>query len=98
MTLPQTRFDFLAPVPPAADLGRVHFVAIGGAGMSGVARIMLAEGLTVSGSDAKDSPVLRALAAEGATVHVGHDAALVDSVDTVACRSLRPGVAVTITN
>ena len=79
MTLPPTRFDFLAPVPPAADLGRVHFVAIGGAGMSGVARIMLAEGLTVSGSDAKDSPVLHALAAEGAQVHVGHDAALVDA-------------------
>jgi UDP-N-acetylmuramate--alanine ligase len=36
------RFDFNAPVPRAEDLGRVHFLAIGGAGMSGVARIMLA--------------------------------------------------------
>ncbi len=87
MTLPQTRFDLLAPVPPAAELGRVHFIAIGGAGMSGVARIMLAEGLTVSGSDAKESPVLRALAAEGARVHVGHDAALVDTADTVVISS-----------
>ncbi|MEO7233732.1 MAG: UDP-N-acetylmuramate--L-alanine ligase [Lapillicoccus sp.] len=87
MTLPETRFDFLAPVPPAVDLGQVHFIAIGGAGMSGVARIMLAEGLTVSGSDAKDSPVLNALAAEGAQVHVGHDAALVDTADTVVISS-----------
>ena len=38
-----------------ADLGRVHFIGIGGAGMSGIARIMLARGLPVSGSDAKDS-------------------------------------------
>ena len=39
MTLPQTRFDFLADVPAAEDLGRVHFVAIGGAGMSGLALV-----------------------------------------------------------
>ena len=37
---------------PAEQLGRVHFVGIGGAGMSGIARIMLARGLPVSGSDA----------------------------------------------
>ena len=75
MTLPQTRFDFLADVPAAEDLGRVHFVAIGGAGMSGVARILLAKGVPVSGSDARESTLLHALAAEGASVHVGHDAA-----------------------
>ena len=74
MSTPSTRFDFRADVPDAATLGRVHFIAIGGAGMSGVARIMLARGVPVTGSDAKDSLVLRALAAEGAVVHVGHDA------------------------
>lgn len=67
------RFDFRAEVPHAEDLGRVHFLAIGGAGMSGVARIMLARGMQVSGSDAKDVPVLRALVSEGATVWVGFD-------------------------
>ncbi len=87
MTLPPTRFDFTADVAPAASLGRVHFIAIGGAGMSGVARIMLAQGLTVSGSDARESPVLHALAAEGAVVHVGHDAAYVRGVDTVVISS-----------
>jgi UDP-N-acetylmuramate--alanine ligase len=81
------RFDFRAPVPDLDDLGRVHFIAIGGAGMSGVARVMLARGCTVSGSDAKDSPVMAALAAEGAEVHVGHDPAHLDGVDTVVISS-----------
>ncbi|HEX6055509.1 MAG TPA: UDP-N-acetylmuramate--L-alanine ligase [Intrasporangium sp.] len=67
------RFDFAAQVPRAEELGRVHFLAIGGAGMSGVARIMLARGMEVSGSDAKDVPVLTSLASEGATVWVGFD-------------------------
>ena len=62
------RFDFRAPVPNLSELGAVHFIAIGGSGMSGVARVMLARGCRVRGSDAKDSPVLTALAAEGATV------------------------------
>jgi UDP-N-acetylmuramate-alanine ligase len=56
------------PLLPAEELGRVHFVGIGGAGMSGIARIMLARGLPVSGSDAKDSVTLAALRALGATV------------------------------
>jgi len=87
MTLPTTRFDFRADVPAAADLGHVHFIAIGGAGMSGVARIMLGLGLVVSGSDAKESRVLTALAAEGATVHVGHDPAHLAGADTVVISS-----------
>jgi UDP-N-acetylmuramate--alanine ligase len=80
------------PVPdlPAASadaLGAVHFIGIGGAGMSGIARIMLARGHRVSGSDAKDSRVLTALRALGATVHVGHDATHVQGVDTVVVSS-----------
>jgi UDP-N-acetylmuramate--alanine ligase len=75
------------PVPdellPADRLGRVHFVGIGGAGLSGIARIMLARGVAVSGSDAKDSPTLEALRRLGATCHVGHDAAHVGAADTV---------------
>lgn len=68
---------------PAEKLGRVHFVGIGGAGMSGIARIMAARGITVSGSDAKDSKVLGALRALGATCTVGHAAENVADVDTV---------------
>ena len=75
------------PVPdellPAEQLGRVHFIGLGGAGLSGIARIMLARGLTVSGSDAKDSPALQTLRGLGAEVHVGHRAEQVHDVDTV---------------
>jgi UDP-N-acetylmuramate--alanine ligase len=75
------------PVPetllPASALGRVHFVGIGGAGLSGIARIMLRRGMTVSGSDQSDSATLAALRALGAEIHVGHDAAHVRDVDTV---------------
>src|ERR1700761_6058693 len=59
---------------PAAGLGRVHFAGLGGAGMSGIARIMLARGISVSGSDAKDSALLGELRALGASVHIGHAA------------------------
>lgn len=75
------------PVPedllPADQLGRVHFVGIGGAGLSAIARIMLARGIAVSGSDGTDSPALDALRELGARVHVGHDAANVHDVDTL---------------
>ena len=73
------------------QLGRVHLVGIGGAGMSGIARVLLARGATVSGSDAKDSRTVRALRALGATVHLGHDAAHVAEADTVVVSSaIRP--------
>jgi UDP-N-acetylmuramate--alanine ligase len=65
------------------SLGRVHFIAIGGAGMSGIARIMLKRGLTVSGSDARDSELLGQLAELGAKVFVGHDAGHLGDADTV---------------
>jgi UDP-N-acetylmuramate--alanine ligase len=57
------------------ELERVHLIGIGGAGMSGIARILLARGAAVSGSDAKDSRTVLALRALGAEVRVGHDAA-----------------------
>ncbi|HEY3896495.1 MAG TPA: UDP-N-acetylmuramate--L-alanine ligase [Pseudonocardiaceae bacterium] len=74
--------DVGATLPPALppQLARVHLIGIGGAGMSGVARIVLARGGAVSGSDAKDSPGLRALRALGAKVSVGHAAANLDQL------------------
>ena len=75
------------PVPqvllPAESLGRVHFVGIGGAGLSGIARIMLARGIEVSGSDAKPSATIEALRALGAACYVGHEAGHVTGADTV---------------
>src|SRR5687767_4909106 len=55
--------------------------------MSAVARLLLAHGVTVSGSDAADSPTLTALRDSGARVHLGHDAAHVEGVDTVVISS-----------
>ena len=68
---------------PLPELGRVHFTGIGGAGMSGIARIMISRGVKVSGSDAAPSDLLTALAGEGADVHVGHAAANIDGADTL---------------
>jgi len=62
-------------------LERVHLVGIGGAGMSGIARILLDRGMAVSGSDAKESPTLMTLRAQGARVAVGQDAANLDLLD-----------------
>lgn len=58
-----------------ADLTRVHLVGIGGAGMSGLAHILLDRGATVTGSDVKDSRPVRTLQAKGAAVAIGHDEA-----------------------
>ncbi len=83
-------------VAVSADLGRVHFVGIGGAGMSGIARIMLARGATVSGSDVKESAAVTSLRALGARVGVGHRAEHLVDVDVVvvsaAIRSTNPEV------
>ncbi len=81
------RLDVDAPVPPLAELGRVHVLAVGGAGMSAVARLLLDAGARVSGSDAKDGPVLDELRRRGAQIWVGHDPAHVDGVDTVVVSS-----------
>ncbi|MBF6330160.1 UDP-N-acetylmuramate--L-alanine ligase [Nocardia transvalensis] len=71
-----------APVAPHTDLPpllqRVHMVGIGGAGMSGIARILLSRGGAVSGSDAKESRGVLALRARGAEVRIGHDAGALD--------------------
>lgn len=57
-------------LPP--QLREVHLIGIGGAGMSGIARVLLARGAAVSGSDAKDSRTVAALRALGADVAIGH--------------------------
>jgi UDP-N-acetylmuramate--alanine ligase len=59
-------------------LARAHLVGIGGAGMSGIARILLDRGLEVSGSDAKESPGLLTLRAQGARIAVGQAATNLD--------------------
>lgn len=80
-----------ATIPSLESLGRVHFVGIGGVGMSAVARIMVARGVPVSGSDAKDLPVMADLAAAGARIAVGYASAnLGDAQTVVAGSAIRP--------
>lgn len=64
--------------PLPEHLRRVHMVGIGGAGMSGIARILLDRGAQVSGSDAKESRGVLALRARGALVNIGHDGDALD--------------------
>jgi UDP-N-acetylmuramate--alanine ligase len=70
---------------------RVHFVGIGGAGMSGLAEILQASGYAVSGSDLRESATTRRLAALGVRVSIGHDAGAVAGADVVVYSSaVRP--------
>ncbi|MFD6420700.1 UDP-N-acetylmuramate--L-alanine ligase [Streptomyces sp. NPDC060198] len=72
---------------PAA-MERPHFIGIGGAGMSGIAKILAQRGAKVAGSDAKESGTADALRALGATVHIGHAAAhLADDATCVVVSS-----------
>ncbi|MGD6742554.1 UDP-N-acetylmuramate--L-alanine ligase [Streptomyces sp. BH106] len=67
----------MAPGLPhsAADMDRPHFIGIGGAGMSGIAKILARRGARVAGSDSRESATAQALRELGVTVHIGHDAA-----------------------
>lgn len=70
---------------------RVHFVGIGGAGMSGIAEVLCTLGFQVSGSDSADNAVTRRLAGLGVAVQRGHAAAHVHGVDCVVVSSaIRP--------
>ncbi|WP_333732015.1 UDP-N-acetylmuramate--L-alanine ligase [Streptomyces sp. IBSBF 3010] len=75
-----------AGIPAAME--RPHFIGIGGAGMSGIAKILAQRGAKVAGSDAKESPTAEALRALGATVHIGHAAGhLADDASCVVVSS-----------
>lgn len=68
-------------------ISRVHFVGIGGSGMSGIAEVMLSLGYQVQGSDLKrNAPVLR-LESQGATIFIGHNASNVRDADAVVVSS-----------
>ncbi len=76
-----------AATASADELGHVHLIGVGGAGMSAIALLLAARGLPVSGSDARGGVVLDALASAGVRCHVGHDAAHVEGARTVVVSS-----------
>ncbi len=77
-------------VPDLSNVLSVHLIGIGGAGMSGIARLLLARGVAVQGSDLKDSRGLQALRHAGATVFVGHRADQVGNPDAVVVSTAIP--------
>jgi UDP-N-acetylmuramate--alanine ligase len=77
--------DFSVPVP--TDLGQVHFIGIGGSGMSGIARILIGMGHKVTGSDVRTSPNIVTLEALGAMIAIGHDEANLGEANTVVVTS-----------
>src|SRR6478736_3663485 len=66
-----------------AELGPVHFVGIGGIGMSGIAEVLLNLGYKVQGSDASENANVRRLISKGATIHIGHDAGHLGQAEVV---------------
>lgn len=74
-------------VVPADQVGPVHFIAAGGSGMSGIARLYAELGIKTSGSDQSDSTALRGLERVGVKTYVGHDASQVGDAKTVVISS-----------
>jgi len=72
---------------PMRRIQRVHFVGIGGAGMSGIAEVLVNQGFAVSGSDLADSVTTRRLQRLGATIRQGHDPAHVEGADVLVVSS-----------
>ncbi len=73
--------DFRQKMPDTP--GRVHFIGIGGAGMSGIALLFLSAGARVTGSDIRDTDTVAGLREAGASITIGHDARAVGDADTV---------------
>ncbi|WP_343600366.1 UDP-N-acetylmuramate--L-alanine ligase [Mycobacterium sp.] len=88
----------MSPEPLPPELRRVHMVGIGGAGMSGIARILLDRGGLVSGSDAKESRGVRALRARGALIRIGHDPSSLDLLPGGATAVITTHAAIPKTN
>ncbi|HEX6844187.1 MAG TPA: UDP-N-acetylmuramate--L-alanine ligase [Actinomycetota bacterium] len=74
-------------VPAIDGIRAVHLIGVGGAGMRNLARLFLARGIAVGGSDLKDSSPLRGLAEVGVAIAVGHDPANIGDVDAVVISS-----------
>ena len=82
----------MAPTKLPLDVGAIHFVGIGGIGMSGIAEVLINHGYTVQGSDAKASPITERLESLGAKVFVGQKAENLEGAEVVVISSaIKPG-------
>lgn len=79
-------------VPEMRRIKTIHFVGIGGAGMCGIAEVLLNQGYSITGSDLKGTAVTARLVGLGATVYIGHSASNIDAADVVVYSSaVKPG-------
>ena len=69
------------------QIQRMHFVGIGGVGMSGIAEVLLNQGYLVSGSDLREGPATERLKRLGATIHIGHHASNIEGAEVVIVSS-----------
>ena len=74
-------------VPEMGRIRTIHFVGIGGAGMSGIAEVLINQGYAVTGSDVKESVNTQRLRSKGAKVFLGHDAQWIQGVDVLVVSS-----------
>ena len=74
-------------IPEMRRINTIHFIGIGGAGMCGIAEVLLNQGYTITGSDIRQSSATDRLAAMGATIFIGHEASNVEAADVVVFSS-----------
>jgi len=84
MTIPNSQM----PAQALGNVDRIHFVGIGGTGMSGIAEVLSNLGYHVSGSDIKESAVTQRLASLGVTINIGHKRENIAEVDVVVAYRL----------
>lgn len=77
----------IVSIPEMRRIKNIHFVGIGGAGMCGIAEVLLNQGYCISGSDLKESDITRRLGNLGAKIHIGHNAINVKAADVVVVSS-----------
>lgn len=82
--------QLMQQVPEMRRIKRIHFIGIGGAGMSGIAEVLLNLGYQVSGSDLQQSKVTERLQQFGAKIYIGHKAENINSVDVVVASTAIP--------
>ncbi len=75
---------------PMRRMQRIHFIGIGGAGMCGIAEVLINQGFQVSGSDQQSSFTTDRLSGLGATIYIGHKAGNIDDVDAVVVSTAIP--------
>lgn len=74
-------------VPEMRRIKRIHFIGIGGAGMGGIAEVLLTQGYIITGSDVSNSPMTQRLSTLGAQIYIGHQAEQIEGADVVVISS-----------